>query len=284
VVTFGYVAQRYLGDFVPLMVLLGALGLHVVLSWAARADTRRRRGVGVAVGLATLVAIWFGVGLAVFFQQISTTGTDELRAFVRTQFAVQRLVPGGAPELSRVRHLPARASLGTVAVLGDCRGVFVWTGGSWRALERTERAGLHRLRVSFPPSEPGARTFAPLLRAGSPNAPMLFFVESRPGNRRVFSYLRPDGLTDRGDPVKVGPGPHRVDLVLDRQGQEIGVAVDDTIVLGARPSPTGSAIVGPVGEVVIGDGGGLPPAPGRFPGAVETVAVRPTLCREITAG
>jgi hypothetical protein len=281
VLAFGFVAQRYLGDFVPLMVLLGALGLHVLLAWAARADRRRRMGALIAVAVTAVVTIWFGAGLAVLFQRVIASEPDDLRAFVRSQFAVQRRVPGGSPETTRVRKLPPRAALGTVAVLGDCRGVFVSTGTAWRALELTPATGRYRLRVSLPPTSSG-RGFAPLLRAGRANGPMMFFVDSRPGNRFVFWYSRPNGVTNRSPAVRLDPGPHLVDLVLDRRTQEISASVDGEMVMRVRTIPSVSTIVGPLGRVVIGDGGGREPAPGRFPGSIEPVVVRPSLCREIT--
>ncbi len=150
VLIFGFIAQRYLGDFVPVMVLLGIVGLYVVVAWCQRVAIRTRIAASVAFALVALIAIWFGVGLAVLYQQVSVNDSSGLRAFVRNQFAGQRVFPGGAPDLTVASHLPERAPLGTVVVVGDCGGVFISNGFAWRALERTPATGGYRLRATFP--------------------------------------------------------------------------------------------------------------------------------------
>jgi hypothetical protein len=199
---------------------------------------------------------------------------------VRSQFAVQRRFPGGAPDLVHVRRLPERAPLGTVAVTGDCKGAYVSTGIGWRALDRTAATGGHRLRVVWP--RDGIPTPAPLLRAGTGTTPMMFSVETRPGGRAIFRYSSPDGITTRSRAVRVAPGPRTVDLVLDRRTQEVEVRVDGARVLAATTIPAVRTIVAPTGRVVIGDGGGRAPAPGRFPGRIRELANEPELCRNLT--
>jgi hypothetical protein len=284
VLIFGFVAQRYLGDFVPLLVLLGVVGLHVVLGWALRWHGWRRALTWAGLALLTVFTIWSGIGLAVLYQRIVATDDSDLRAFVRSEFALQRRFPGGAPALTRVRRLPERAPLGTVAVVDDCRGVYVSTGTGWRALERMPAMGGYRLRIAWPPAGASRRTAAPLLRAGSDRTPMMFFVETRADDRAIFRYSRPDGGSERSRPVTLKPGPHVVDLVLDPRTQEVGVAVDGTRVLAVVADPAVRRIVSPPGEVAIGDGGGRSPAPGRFPGAISTVRVAPAFCRDLTDG
>jgi hypothetical protein len=289
VLVFGFMAQRYLGDFVPLLVLLGVIGLHVTVGWCVhhRAQWSRSAVVG-GLALLTVVAIWFSGGLAILFQQVTRADDSGLRAFVRNQLAVQRTFPGGAPDLERVRRLPAPAPLGTVMVVGDCQGVFVSNGNGWRALERTRATGDYRLRVSFPvepPSVPstGAPAAEPLLSAGSRAFPEGFFVETRPNGRRVFGYSGVDGIATRSRPLELDARrPHRVDLVLDARTQEAAISVDGAQVLYLVGDPAVRKIVAPPTRVRIGDGGGRLPAPGRFSGRIEVVDRRPQLCRELT--
>jgi hypothetical protein len=265
VLVFGFVAQRYLGDFVPLLVLLGAVGLHVVVSWAARWDGWRRAATWAGIALLALLTVWSGIGLAVLYQRITATDATDLRAFVRSQFAVQRRFPGGAPDLVRVRALPERTPLGTVAVLGDCGGVFVSTGIGWRALERTEATGAYRLRVPFA-SGPGT---SPLLRAGSGRDAMQLSVETRPGGRRVFVYTGPAGGTARSRAVALAPGVHDVDVVIDHRSQEVAVAVAGARVLEASGDPAVRPIAVPYRTRAVGAG-------------VTELPVDAPLCRRIT--
>jgi hypothetical protein len=274
VLIFGFVAQRYLGDFVPLLVLLGAVGLHVVVSWATGWDGWRRAATWAGVAALAILTVWSGVGLAVLYQRVTATDASELRAFVRSQFAVQRRFPGGAPALVRVRELPERAPLGTVAVIGDCRGVFVSTGIGWRALERTEATGAYRLRVPFPV---GAARL--LLRAGRGGNPMAFTVEPRPGGRAVVVYARPDGGTLTSRPFTAAPGRHGIDLVLDHRAQEVGVTVDGRRVLEAFGDPAVRPIAVPFGAPVVGP---QPSLGGGSSSRNVLVPVDPTLCHDLT--
>jgi hypothetical protein len=280
VLIFGFMAQRYLGDFVPLLVVLGAIGFHVSLAWCTRLEIRARAVTWAALAVVSFVAIWFGIGLAVIYQRVASSDEAELRDFVRTQLAVQRRFPGGAPELTHVARLPGDMPLGTVAVVGNCDGVFVSSGNAWRALERSPATGGYRLRVTFP-TAPGTTSVAPLLRAGSSHAPMMFFVESKPNGRQVIGYSSPDGRTYRSKPLTLAAGPHTIDLVLDPQTQEVVASVDGAAVLRAVTIPAVRTIVAPIGAVTIGDGGGRAPAPGRFPGAIKTLPPIRTLCHDL---
>lgn len=286
VLAFGFMAQRYLGDFVPLLVLLGAVGLYVALSWCSRREAQWSRAVVVGgLAVVTVVAVWFSVGLAIMFQQVTSATDTELRGFVRSQLAVQRRFPGGAPDVVHVRTLPKSAPLGTVVVVGDCDGVLVSAGFGWRVLERTPATGGYSLRVRFAPAAgaSGARVVAPLLSAGSARAPEMFFVETKPNGARVFGYSAPDGLESRSRPVRLDPNrSHLLGLMLDLETQEVAVDVDGHQVLYRTTIPAVRKIVAPLGRVRIGDGAGRSPAPGRFPGRIEVVKRRPQLCRELT--
>jgi hypothetical protein len=226
--------------------------------------------------------------LAILFQQVTRADDADLRAFVRSQLAVQRVLPGGAPDVERVRSLPAPAPLGTVVVVGDCQGVFVSNGNGWRALERTPATGNFRLHVSFPVGPPTVPSnevgpAEPLLSAGSQAFPEGFFVETRPNGRRVFGYSGVDGIARRSRPLKLDPRrPHLVDLVLDTRTQEAAISVDGDQVLYLVGDPAVRKIVAPPTRVRIGDGAGRLPAPGRFSGRIEVVNRRPELCRELT--
>jgi len=128
VVTIPFVDQRYLSDFVPLLLVLAGAGLFVVLDAVDRRPRRVRVTVALAAGLLALLSIWVNLGLAVVYQrEFSPFTTDpERAAFVR----FQRDAPGGANVV--VRHgdaLPAHPPAGgTLFVVGDCDGVY-WTDG-----------------------------------------------------------------------------------------------------------------------------------------------------------
>jgi hypothetical protein len=147
-VGIGFVANRYLSDFVPLVLLLAALGLHVTLRWTTESARRAmKRGVWIAFGVLAIFSLWANVGLAEIYGQTlaGTSATDgSVARFVRLQNQIHRWFPGG--NLPGVRHgetLPARPGpYGSLFVVGDCRALYWSSGGVWFPIERTNASGV----------------------------------------------------------------------------------------------------------------------------------------------
>jgi hypothetical protein len=134
---FGYVAHRYLADFVPALVVLALLGLAAV-------PARRI----VFVGLAVLVGfgVWFNVGLGLLNQRVWGPRVDEptVRAFTATRLAIDRRLGLARPIVHRTTVLPDAVGAGEWVVLGDCNALYLETGiavgflplAHWRPVER----------------------------------------------------------------------------------------------------------------------------------------------------
>ena len=127
VLLIGYIADRYLADFLPLLALGSMIGLVDV--WRRlQGASRRWRTVAVAVVTALGVfGVWANVGAALTPSALWTPAQAE--RFV--QF--QQSVSGGSIG-SLVEHgptLPYFAPAGTIYAVGDCSGLYVSTGFSY---------------------------------------------------------------------------------------------------------------------------------------------------------
>jgi hypothetical protein len=124
---WGYIAPRYLADFVPFLVLASAVGLADI--W--RRMEGRGRGVRIGtftvitlVGLFTIVA---NIGIAIVPNE-EWTPTQVLN-FVKTQKSISDIT--GHPLNANVRRgteLPPWAPAGTLYVIGNCDGLYISNG------------------------------------------------------------------------------------------------------------------------------------------------------------
>lgn len=293
--TIAFVAHRYLSDFMPLLVLLGAAGVHLLLRWAR---TRRRVGgtravrlVGAGIAAVVVVSVAVNLGLAVLYQRKLNPGVpeSELASFLRFQYDLHDRFPGGEPPGivrggDRLPVDPPRA--GTLYVVGDCDGLYFSVGYDWRALERTEGTGRWRLSVRFPPiveQSPSATAavgeWQPLVTSGTTGAANSVAARVLPDGRVRFGYLA-EGLDEawsESPPQRLDADRTAVvDVVTDTRTGTVQVSVDGRTVLGL------STLVRPADNAVVGrnDLGG--PLDTTFGGDIRELPVEPTLCRRLT--
>jgi len=277
-----FIAERYLSDFVPLLVLLAIPGLHATIEWITSGSARRAVKRVVVVGLAALalISVWANVGLAILYQRtLAPTEVNDWRIadFVRFQMAIHDHVPGGAaPYVRRGDVLPPAGPLGTLFVLGDCRELY-WSGGDkWRGIERTASTGYRRLKTTFAPT-PGD-SWQPLFVNGRGGEGEYLAVKVLPNGRVVFGYIA-DGSGAQwlqSPPVDVRSSGSVLDVVYDPSTGQVEVRVDGRLVVDA-PLP-----LRPLEHPTIGrsDIGG--PVDTTFAGTISQVPTSPTLCRSLT--
>ena len=216
---FAYVAQRYLSDFLPGLVVCAIAGLHLVLRWsAARAESSRgsvrgtpvRRLAWIGLGGLVVVSVWFNLGLALMYQKTFWPVTKrDLVGFVGFQHDVHDVVPGGSPPRVRTGTALPKQHQGTVFVLGDCAALYYSDGQTWRTLERSERGGRFRLRVRFPA---GPTDWQPVVVNGTGPTAQVFAVRVLPGARVQFGY----DVIFTGKEVRIVPGHvYDLDVLMD---------------------------------------------------------------------
>jgi hypothetical protein len=152
-----FVTTRYLTDLLPCLALTSLVGLQALLGTSS---APRRRALLSLVALGALLGVVVNGSVGLLVQRLIGSATEADRAsFVRAQDRVDRLLGRDPTGIRAGTALPAVSSgrPGDLFVVGDCAALYVLDqDDDWQPVERTERGGLHRLRVRFPVSTQGA--------------------------------------------------------------------------------------------------------------------------------
>lgn len=215
--TIAFIANRYLSDFTPVLVLLAASGVWAGAAWLGRRSRPVRRTAVAALAGLTLAAVLVSSALALQSQRLFILPSPEARHdLVAFQYDVHERLGGGAPPHVRATAtLPKGGRRGDVVVLDRCRGLYWSDGTRWWPLELGRVDG-RLLSVTLPPS--GERT---LLRGEGWTV-----MASTKGAEKVRLAYR------AGDREVIGPELNR-DLVasepllvwLDRTSSELTIRV-----------------------------------------------------------
>lgn len=122
----GFVANRYLTDMLPALVIPAAVALGAV---SLPKGLTRRAGGGLVVAL-SVCGVWVNVSLALWTQNLKEPGFTEMR------YRLDDAVFGGTPPsvITLVRDVKAPRD-GMVAIDGECDGLYIAEQGGWVALE-----------------------------------------------------------------------------------------------------------------------------------------------------
>lgn len=187
----GFIAQRYLVDLMPILVVPAVLA-------ATTARPLGRRSSAVAVGLLSAWGVWSNVAFAVWLGSAESPGFTDIRH--RVDGWLFEGEPHGVGPV--VRPVPRD---GSVAIDGPCDGLYVARSGEWVALELAD--GVRRVAGSFDPS------LGPTLLSSVDDG----VIGIRPVGSDLLSvvWTRPDGSTTRGEAVPWSGGPVDVEVVSD---------------------------------------------------------------------
>lgn len=280
VLTIAFVANRYLGDWLPLLVIGALAGLQVLLR--RREDATRRRAASVLLALAALLAVfglWTNTSLAFMYQRLYSPHWDAQRAgMLGLQYDIDGWF-GGAPRDARfVSDLPERpVSAGTTVVVGDCAAVYWSDGRHWRPVEGAPAGGWFRFRVE-PARDVGA-DWQPLVAWGPAGRENVVGLRRR-GDRVDFGLAQPTASGIhwfRSRQLLRVPRPEFVvEMHVDRPLRDILVTVDDHFA-GGFGNVRGLLPDGPfrVGRARTSG------AAKRFAGRLEPLPARGTLCSRL---
>lgn len=299
--TLSYIAQRYLADFVPFIVIAAAAGLHLLVRWLT---TRPRLVVPFVAGLAVLVlaAGVINTALAVDYHYLNEFQGESrfLREFVELQYAVHKDFPGGAaPNIEHGSKLP-RPPLkrGTVFVIGDCDGAYWSTDARWVNVGRSRATGQYRLRASF--DRVTKPTWEPLVVSGEPGKLQVVAALVKPDNEIAFGFWSqghdrlphsrrtPEGFF-KGEDTDFVPGqPYNLEVILDsyngsvsveRKGRNGGFAFNQIELTAGQLEN----YVFPSDNIRIGTNDVGAPTSSKFLGSLtEQPSGRPAICKNIT--
>ena len=195
---YGYIAPRYLGDFVPFLVLGGAVGLIAIWRKLENKGTAANRAVMVVVIFLGLLSIAINTGLA-----LSPT-TEWTPSQASNYVTAVRSISGitGHPmtrQIIQTSTLPYWAPANDVYIIGNCEGVYLSTGESvaytpglqiqhdtWDVVEQGGDIH-HALTVTFDgPIRPGVPV--PIFSYGS----VKVVVQPRSSQLALFGVQNPD--------------------------------------------------------------------------------------------
>ncbi len=284
IIPFGYIANRYLADTVPLLAIGGLAGLQLVLR---RTEDRRPSGavlVGVGVTAAVVVAAWVNVSLALSYQRLYSPNAkdDVIAGYLDTTYDVAQSV-GLDPDIPIAAgdRLPDSAPRGSLFVVGDCDGLYLSDGmptnavkiTPWNPVERTEAGGRFLRTIEFPTQPIGTRV--PIFSIDSATEDGILYAESVGGDGVAFVYEGPS--SDQAGIERYVPADRTwtLDLVVDPQNRNLQLWLDDRLYLEAFYLVEDGTPV--IGRDVLG----REDVEDAFPGRLDPLPERTGLCREL---
>jgi len=288
ILIIGFIAERYLADAMPFLVLAALAGWHSFLrqGTGSRMDSApravRRLAAALLAGLA-LFEVWTTFSLSLFYQrELGPVVTIPQRAgMVAFQDRVNQWLLGGpVTDVRFVSKLPLHAAPLDLAVVGDCAAVYQFDGNTWQPVELGGRGGALLLDVTFPRTDLGRRQ--PLVVTGGSSPQDVVAVAWEGGDRYRFSYYFAGskffGIGRRWyteAAVTVPPGPNRVQMDLVTGLGQVYITV------GGSPAFSLLYPVAPPADVRLGTAPpGIPTTP-QFAGSIRSLAVPTPICNEL---
>jgi hypothetical protein len=124
---WGYIAPRYLGDFVPFLVLASAVAMGDIFYRLERRTRPLRIAAVSAIAILAFFSIAANVGMAVVPNEEWVS--SQLLSFVQAQKAFSDIT--GHPlegNVVRANALPPWAAAGQLDVIGNCNGLYISNG------------------------------------------------------------------------------------------------------------------------------------------------------------
>jgi len=252
---WGYIAPRYLADFIPLLTL--ASGVAVVDIWRRLDGRGRSTRVGVLAVITVLAVFSVVANLGIAITPNEEFNSAQVLRYVETQKAFSDLT--GHPLNSRVTRgasLPAYAPADQLYVIGRCDGLYIsngedystvtdqqYTRTTWMTVE-LGHAFQHTFRIAVDPTGSTAGEVVPLLTTG-PNT-LSARAKSVSGEVELsFGLQGPTGFTG-GLATAVRPGTsHTVVAVTDPVKHLVQVTMDGTVVMAATVAHGQPVVVAP---------------------------------------
>jgi len=265
--TIAFIAQRYITDALPLLLVASAVGVAVIDGWdpphRARGVVGRRRMLTAGLGVLAVVGVLMTAAVTWSYQRfLYPPDREALAAAVRTQVAVGRVV-GSPPAITRYEKLPIPAPGPGLAVVGDCLALYRgFADGRWETVEVSAAGGDHRLRIDLRDASDDDPTA--VLAVGD-DADHLVVAAVVDGTEARFQLHRNGNVSPPGKAVELGGGEHHMEVEADPTRAWVRVLVDERQVL-LQPGGGPASTVASLGEDPFG-------ALGRFPG---TVVAEPT--------
>jgi hypothetical protein len=174
VLLWGYIASRYVGDFMPLLILAGAIGLiDIWRRLEGRSFRVRRYALG---GVAVLAAFSLVANMAIAIEPSTQWNSAELVNYTIVQKALS--LQNLASTVGHGPTLPYWAPAGELYIVGNCSGLYYSTGETyadvpgqqlmhWTWIPVQQGPGIiHTVSVTFNVPQQDVTTPVPILTFG----------------------------------------------------------------------------------------------------------------------
>jgi hypothetical protein len=294
VLVYGWIASRFIGDFLPFLVLASAIGLVDVWRRLERRSPKARfRTMVVVMALAAYCIV---ANVAIANTPFSPTWSrQQYLHFVETQNSISRITGDPLSEVvMRGSALPTHAVANQLFIAGNCSGLYVasgisdgliappkmipievalYLGLSWFPLELAPPI-IHTLDLTFRAPPPNRGLTIPLVVVGKGNPSTVSLQFRQPGKIR-FILKSPQGTAVGSATPVAASHTYRFTIVTDEYRHSASVTSSvGTLLSGFMFSR------GPVVEV------GTAPGSGRSDSAVRVTDVTPSvpsdsICRSL---
>jgi hypothetical protein len=251
---WGYISPRYLGDFVPFLVLASAVA--IVDIWRRLEGRKRSIRIGAlgAIAALALFTIAANIGMAITPNEEWLTG--QVYNYVKTQKAVSDFT-GVSLKAHVVRgsSLPGWGPADQLYVIGNCDGFYVSNGEyystvpeqqfqrkTWMVVERGH-AFQHTFRITFRRPASGGTEMASLVTAGHTTVAVSVAPLSTPNWVLVQYHVLGQGPVHSGAQLGFVSGTsHQVVVVTDPANRTIEVRMGPRTPLRSTPLVNGEPV------------------------------------------
>jgi hypothetical protein len=280
---WGYIAPRYLGDFVPFLTLASAVALVDIFRRLERRKRTERIGVVAILAVGALFSIVANIGIAVVPNE--EWGSTQTLNYVRAQNAISDLT--GHPLQSNVvrgNSLPTTGPAGQLFVIGNCNGLYISNGenystvpseqyvrNTWMTVELGEPFQHTFLLKAHSPKSTGTETI-PLVRAGKYAVAVNMAPTRNPHRVWLWFDVLGGAGTMHGPHFEVDAGTvHTVAVTTDPQKHQFAASFDGEVYMEAT-----SNIPQPVSIAALPSGQSTTKAL-----SVTATATNPSLCQSL---
>jgi hypothetical protein len=235
---WGYISPRYLGDYVPFLVLASAIAVADIFR---RLEGRRRSvrtGVITAIALLALFSIIANIGIAIVPSE--EWDTSQVLSFVEAQKTISDFTGHPlAANVVRGNALPPWGAAGQLYVIGNCNGMYIsngekyytvpseqFTRTTWMTVE-LGHAFQHTFHMTVKSRESGGTESVSLIEAGAYTVKMRVTQTTNPHLVAVAFGVQEAGKLTNGYSFTVKAGStHTVLVTSDPVKHELAVSLD----------------------------------------------------------
>jgi len=304
VVPYSYIGQRYMSDFMPVLLIAGLVGLFVGLRWVG-ARVARRRLLLVSISTLAVISLFVNASLSWNYHNASPLVPEGwVSSYVDIRYAFHDIFPGGKqPYVVRGETLPfPPLAKGTLYVVGDCEGVYYSQGNTWEptdkwyAVARTKLTGEYRFRVRF--NKTSKVSIQPLVSLGDAGHVQSVVGRIQPNNRVVFGFTtQGHNNLDKGNrskdgfywgsPLKFKPGKaYDMTIIMDQNNGSISATLAGYVGFAflqfELTTPQSAAYLFRTDKVLIGESNLKGPILPEFQGTLRERRIKyPAICKRL---